>query len=55
LELAWAFYQERFPEFRAKLATASPSLMDAVIVYSCGCVRACVRAYMRVSVVWGGA
>lgn len=36
LELAWAFYQERFPEFRQKLATASPSLMDAVIVYSCG-------------------
>lgn len=36
LELAWSFYQERFPEFRQKLATASPSLMDAVIVYSCG-------------------
>lgn len=36
LELAWGFYQERFPEFRQKLATASPSLMDAVIVYSCG-------------------
>jgi puromycin-sensitive aminopeptidase len=31
-----AVQQEKFATIKAKLATASPSLMDAAIVYSCG-------------------
>ena len=34
LELAWAFYQESLPKLKAMIAKASPSLMDAAIVYS---------------------
>ena len=33
--IAWAFFQENFERFKEKLAKASPSLMDACIVYSC--------------------
>jgi len=36
LELAWDFFKTNFGALKAKLATASSSLMDAVIVYSCG-------------------
>jgi len=36
LELAWDFFKLNLPQLKAKLATASSSLMDAVIVYSCG-------------------
>eukprot|EP00640_Fibrocapsa_japonica_P000353 CAMPEP_0113937194 /NCGR_PEP_ID=MMETSP1339-20121228/3867_1 /TAXON_ID=94617 /ORGANISM="Fibrocapsa japonica" /LENGTH=883 /DNA_ID=CAMNT_0000939869 /DNA_START=46 /DNA_END=2697 /DNA_ORIENTATION=- /assembly_acc=CAM_ASM_000762 len=31
--LTWNFFQTRFEDLKAKLASASPSLMDAVIVY----------------------
>ena len=34
LELAWGFYQESFPKLKSMLAKASPSLMDAAIIYS---------------------
>lgn len=34
--IAWEFFQENFDALRAKLSAASPSLMDAVIVYCCG-------------------
>ena len=34
LALAWAFYQEKFDELKDWLAKASPSLMDAAVVYS---------------------
>jgi puromycin-sensitive aminopeptidase len=33
--LAWTYYQENFDYIKAKLANASPSLMDAVIVNCC--------------------
>jgi len=33
--LAWQFFQDNFERFKEKLAKASPSLMDACIVYSC--------------------
>lgn len=34
LNLAWSFYQENFEHIKSMLSKASPSLMDAAIVYS---------------------
>jgi puromycin-sensitive aminopeptidase len=34
LELAWTFFQENYERIRGMIAKASPSLMDAAIVYS---------------------
>eukprot|EP00953_Heterococcus_sp_UTEX-ZZ885_P023928 13120-Heterococcus_DN1.PRE.2 len=36
MELVWQFYQNNFERIKKMLANASPSLMDACIVYSCG-------------------
>jgi len=35
LNLTWEFFQSQLPVIKDKLSTASPSLMDAVIVYCC--------------------
>ncbi|CAM9808130.1 unnamed protein product [Ectocarpus sp. 4 AP-2014] len=35
-DLAWEFFQENFERIKGMLAKASPSLMDAVILYCCG-------------------
>merc|ERR1712086_852088 len=34
LAMAWDFYQEKFEDIKAMIGNASPSLMDACIVYS---------------------
>lgn len=34
--LIWEFFQENFGRIKGMLAKASPSLMDAVILYCCG-------------------
>ena len=36
VELCWEFFQENFAAITCMLANASPSLMNAVIVYCCG-------------------
>ena len=35
-DLAWQYYQDNFQHIKDMLSKASPSLMDAVIMYSCG-------------------
>ena len=44
LQASWQFYQDNFDEFKAKLASAHPALMDAAIVYSCGGFATAARA-----------
>ncbi len=44
LELAWEFFKTNFGQLKAKLATASSSLMDAVIAYSCGSFSSAAKA-----------
>jgi len=36
LEMTWSYYKENFAMYKSKLISASASLMDAVIIYSCG-------------------
>ena len=36
LEMTWAYFKENFAMYKSKLISASASLMDAVIIYSCG-------------------
>lgn len=35
-DLTWEFFQANFERIKGMLAKASPSLMDAVILYCCG-------------------
>ena len=42
--VAWAYLQEHFERIRAMIATASPSLLDAVILYSCNAFVSFERA-----------
>lgn len=35
-DLAWSFFKDNFAAIKSKLSKASPSLMDAAIVYSAG-------------------
>ena len=44
MELMWDFFQKNLPALQAKLASASPSLMDAVIASACGGFTTSARA-----------
>lgn len=35
-DLTWTFFQDNFERIKTMLAKASPSLMDAVILFCCG-------------------
>lgn len=35
-DLTWEFFQSNFERIKGMLAKASPSLMDAVILFCCG-------------------